>query len=295
METRTPIALITGSLGSGKTTLLQQVLQTPGPRIAILMNEFGEIAIDSKILQGKDIDIVELAGGCVCCSLTGEFELAVNEIIERFHPELIVVEATGVAESDALVFEVEDRMPNIRLQSVVCIVDAYAAIKYPRVGYAARTQLGSANVLLVNKTDLVAPGEIETVIVQVRKYNSAAVVIKTVRCAVPIEFILNPPDVQRVVPLPSPPSQEFESFVLASSRMLDPDRFGEFQISLHNVIFRAKGFVRFSDGNGYLFNYVAGQSELRPFETESTQLVFIGPSGGSDRDFIEKRFRECEV
>lgn len=295
METRTPIALITGSLGSGKTTLLRRVLEEPAGRIAVLMNEFGEIAIDSKIIQGKNIDIVELAGGCVCCSLTGEFEAAVNEIIDRVHPELIIVEATGVAESDALVFELEDRLPNIRLDAVVCIVDAYAAIKYPQVGYAARTQLAAADVLLINKTDLVAPDEIEVVVAQTRQYNTRAATIKTMRCAAPLSLVLNPPIAERSVPQPQPRSEQFESFALTSTRRLIPEKFEGFVLSLHNLIFRAKGFVQFSDGRTCLFNYVAGRAELEDFETETTQIVFIGPSACSHRSFIETRFRECEV
>jgi len=75
---RTPITLITGDLGSGKTTLLQHILAAVPDRIAILMNEFGEIAVDRKIIEGKNIRVAELDGGCVCCSLLGEFEAAVN-------------------------------------------------------------------------------------------------------------------------------------------------------------------------------------------------------------------------
>ncbi|HSR10255.1 MAG TPA: GTP-binding protein, partial [Thermodesulfobacteriota bacterium] len=78
---RTPITLITGPLGSGKTTLLRHILSSVPKKIAILMNEFGEIAIDSRIVEGKNIRIAELDGGCVCCSLQGEFEAAVNEIL----------------------------------------------------------------------------------------------------------------------------------------------------------------------------------------------------------------------
>jgi len=89
--------LITGSLGSGKTTLVRQILKKAVHRIAVLMNEFGEIAIDSKIIKGANIDIIELAGGCVCCSMTGEFEAAVREIIENIRPDFIIVEATEQA------------------------------------------------------------------------------------------------------------------------------------------------------------------------------------------------------
>ena len=92
---RTPITLVTGPLGSGKTTVLRHVLATKPAKMAIVMNEFGEIAIDTKVIEGKNVRIAELGGGCVCCSLLGEFEAAVNEIIQKVAPEMIIVETTG--------------------------------------------------------------------------------------------------------------------------------------------------------------------------------------------------------
>lgn len=74
MEARTPIAIVTGSLGSGKTTLLRHLIETVSKRMAILMNEFGEISIDNQIIEGNNIRMTELGGGCVCCSLAGEFD-----------------------------------------------------------------------------------------------------------------------------------------------------------------------------------------------------------------------------
>lgn len=181
---KTPIMLITGSLGSGKTTLLRRILDFAPFRIAVLMNEFGELAIDSRVIEGKNVDIIELAGGCVCCSMTGEFEAAVREIIEVIGPDFIVVEATGVAESDALVFEVEDNLPEVRLDSVVCIVDAYLGVRHPHVGYVSRTHIESAEIILINKADLVTPAEAETVETQVRKHNDRAAMLRTVNCCV---------------------------------------------------------------------------------------------------------------
>jgi G3E family GTPase len=130
---KTPVLLITGSLGSGKTTLLRHILESAPFRIAVLMNEFGEVAVDSRVISGKNVDILELTGGCACCSMTGEFEAAVKEIIEKIGPDSIVVEATGVAKSDALVFEVEDNLPEVRLDCVVCIVDAFVGTRFPHV------------------------------------------------------------------------------------------------------------------------------------------------------------------
>jgi acyl-CoA reductase-like NAD-dependent aldehyde dehydrogenase len=98
MDQQTPIALITGSLGSGKTTLLKSIIRMADQRLAVVMNEFGEIAIDSRIIQLENLQMVELAGGCVCCELTGELEEAVKELIDKASPDFIIVEATGVAE-----------------------------------------------------------------------------------------------------------------------------------------------------------------------------------------------------
>ena len=108
MAARIPITLITGPLGSGKTTLLRHILATRPAKIAIVMNEFGEIAIDTKVIEGKNVRISELGGGCVCCSLLGEFEAAVTEILEKVAPEIIVVETTGLAEPEALVFNIQE-------------------------------------------------------------------------------------------------------------------------------------------------------------------------------------------
>jgi G3E family GTPase len=295
MTLKTPIALITGSLGSGKTTLLWRILQEPPDRVAVLMNEFGEIAIDSKVIQGENIEIVELAGGCVCCSLTGEFEAAVREIIARVHPDLIIVEATGVAESDALVFEVEDRIPEIRLDAVICVVDAYSTIAYPQIGYAARTQLASADFLLINKMDLVTPEAAESVITRVRRHNPNAAILKSTRCDVPVEMLFSSPSETRSIPAPQPRAQLFDSFTYSSERRLDRDRFLEFVASLPKAVFRAKGFACFPDGSCLLLNYVAGRPEYEEFTAKSTQLVFIGPGLDPARQSILSRLHQCEA
>src|SRR5437870_8995254 len=102
MQLRTPITLITGPLGSGKTTLLRHILATHPAKIAVVMNEFGEIAIDTKIIEGKNIRIAELGGGCVCCSLLGEFEAAITEIIEKVDRKSTRLNSSHVATSYAV-------------------------------------------------------------------------------------------------------------------------------------------------------------------------------------------------
>ena len=295
MERRTPISLIAGTLGSGKTTLLRRLLSETGPRIAVLMNEFGEIAIDSRVVEGENVRIVELPGGCVCCSLTGEFEAAVEEILDTVRPEYIVVEATGVAEADALVLEVEERIRRVRLDSVVCVVDAYASARFPEVGYASRSQIATADVILLNKIDLVTPVEAEEAIARVRKFNSTASLLKTVRCAGDPFALFGMESRERRAPPASPYREErFESFSYSTGRLLDEDRFRDFTASLPPSVFRAKGFVQVADG-GLLFNYVAGRADFERFPSDGTQLVFIGPSLSADREEILGRLSGCEA
>lgn len=291
---KTPIVLITGSLGSGKTTLVRQILEKTLHRLAVLMNEFGEIAIDSKIIRGANVDIVELAGGCVCCSMTGEFEAAIREIVETIRPDFILVEATGVAESDALVYEVEDNLPEVRLDGVVCIVDAYLSIRHPSVGYTARTQIASSDIILINKIDLVESEEVAAVQGQVRKYNDRAVITGTVGCRVDHDLLFGMSSTSRPRSLPASSRTDFQSFAWSTGKMLDPDKFENLVADLPEQVFRAKGFIRVHDG-GRLFNYVAGRVDFEEFAAAGTELVFIGPGLDRVREDIAGRLRECEV
>ena len=294
MDLRTPIALITGSLGSGKTTLLRSILGEADRKLAVLMNEFGEIAIDSRILQGENVQIIELAGGCVCCELAGEFEAAVREIIETIKPELIVVEATGVAEADALAYEVQDNLPEVRLDSVINIVDAYACVAHPQLGYAARSQLKQADVILINKTDLIGDRDLEKIVGQVRKFNHSASIIQTARCRVDTRVLFGT-DVIRDRTMEAPHSlSAFESFTYTAERALDQDRFQQLVSKLPPEIYRAKGFLRTADRT-YLFNYVAGRTDFEEFSSCNTQLVFIGKHLGAAREDVLSRLRDCEL
>ena len=151
MKQKVPVSVITGYLGSGKTTLLKRILNTKR-KIAVLMNEFGEIGIDAVVVKGKDIDLIELEGGCVCCSLTGEFEAAIKEILKRVKPDVIVVETTGVAEPDAIALDLEE-IKGVRLEGIITIVDAFETSRFPSLGHTGKMQIQMADVLILNKVD----------------------------------------------------------------------------------------------------------------------------------------------
>jgi len=294
MKSKTPITLITGSLGSGKTTLLRHILDRTDRRLAVLMNEFGEIAIDSRVIEGEHIRIVELVGGCVCCELAGEFEAAVEEIIEKIQPEQIIVEATGVAEADALAFEVEENLPRVRLDSVICIVDAFASVKYPQIGHASRTHLRAADIVLLNKVDLVDPNSLDVIESSLRGFNDRALLFRTERCGIDTGLLFGSEVRRNPVPVVGHEKSGYQSFTFSSDLPMDQARFKEVVSGFPPAIYRAKGFVRCRDET-FLFNYVAGRMDLEPHPAERTELVFIGHRLDEVREEIRSRLTECCV
>ena len=294
MELRTPITLITGPLGSGKTTLLRHILAMRSAKIAIVMNEFGEIAIDSKVVEGKNVRIAELGGGCVCCSLIGEFESAVNEIIQRVEPDIIIVETTGLAEPEALVFNIQEALPQCRLDGVVSVIDADMLIRFPELGHTTRLQIEGADILLLNKIDLVAPQQIEPLETKLHEVNPSATLVRTERCQIDTELLFGIGRERKVAPPEHKHQPEFESFTFTSDKKFVHDCFERFADSLPASVHRAKGFVRFSEGV-QLFNFVAGRWDLEPFESTETQLIFIGKEIATQKSAVIEALKRCEL
>ena len=291
---RTPITLITGPLGSGKTTLLRHILTVQSGKIAIVMNEFGEIAIDTKVIEGKNVRIAELGGGCVCCALLGEFEAAVNEIIEKIAPERIVVETTGLAEPEALAFNIQEALPQCRLDAVVSVIDADMLIRFPELGHTTRVQIEGADILLLNKIDLIESGQIEPLETKLQEINPTAVIVRTERCVTDPEVLFGIGRERKIARPKHQHQPEFESFAVTSEKTFSRDCFEAFANGLPARIVRAKGFIRFADA-GQLFNFVAGRWDLEPFESDRTELVFIGRNVFAAKDAIVRALKKCEV
>jgi G3E family GTPase len=293
MQLRTPITLVTGPLGSGKTTLLRRILATRPAKIAIVMNEFGEIAIDAKTIEGKNVRIAELGGGCVCCSLLGEFEAAVNEIIERVEPDMIVVETTGLAEPEALVFNIQEALPQCRLDGVVSVIDADMLVRFPELGHTTRLQIEGADILLLNKIDLVEPQQIKSLETKLREVNPTAAIVRTMRCRIDPELLFGIGREKKVTPPEHKHQPEFEAFTFRSDKNFSRDCFERFADSLPPAVYRAKGFVRFAEGS-QLFNFVAGRWDLESFDYAETALVFIGKGILLDKSALVESLSKCQ-
>lgn len=166
--------VITGFLGVGKTTMLTNSVQHyfPDKKIAVIVNEFGDIGIDSKILTNVYSEVLEISEGCICCQLSEEFEKGVTEIIANYNPELIFVETSGASEPFPIYMSLQNL--GVTVEGVICVVDAKHFSAY-KENSTAKYQLGGANIIVLNKTDLVDETEAIEVECSIReikdKYN----------------------------------------------------------------------------------------------------------------------------
>ena len=271
---KVPISIISGYLGAGKTTLLKNILKNSKEKIAVIMNEFGEIDIDSKIIKGKNVNIAELAGGCVCCSLTGEFELAVNEVIEKYKPDLIIVETTGLAEPDALIFDIENELPQLKLDSIIALVDSEAFFKFP-LGKTGKIQIEMADIILLNKIELIDNKTIIKLENEIKKLNSKAVILKTKFADIDLDLLFGTYSKKSLNKNNHNHTENIDFFSFETDKNIDKNKFEDFIKKLPKEIYRAKGFIKLNN-KFYLFNFVAQKYSLDEFKTDKTQLVFIG-------------------
>ncbi|SHK41997.1 CobW family GTP-binding protein [Thermocrinis minervae] len=157
-----PSFVVTGFLGSGKTTFLINSVRRhfEGRRVAIVVNELGEVGVDGKILQGIYSDVMEIAEGCICCSLHAEFQKALSEIKEKFNPEILFVETSGAAEPFPVMLSLQSL--GCSVEGVACIVDSKNFLEY-KDDPVAKHQIGSSNILILNKIDLVSQDQLKQV------------------------------------------------------------------------------------------------------------------------------------
>ena len=164
-----PLTVLTGFLGAGKTTLLNRILTGDhGLRVAVLVNDFGSINIDAELVVGVESegDVINLANGCVCCNIRDDLVAAVTQVMTRAErPEYILLEASGVADPSgiALTFMDEGMRDRIRLDSIMCVVDAEQIFAAPEMMELKLRQVAFADMLILNKVDLVTPEEIERI------------------------------------------------------------------------------------------------------------------------------------
>ncbi|MEP0232058.1 GTP-binding protein [Roseibium sp.] len=191
-----PVTVLTGYLGSGKTTLLNRILtESHGQKYAVIVNEFGEIGIDNDLLVESDEEIFEMNNGCICCTVRGDLIRTVQNLMKRKGAfDAIIVETTGIADPAPVAqtfFMDDDVRAASKLDAVVAVVDARHVLQRLKDTAEAQDQIAFADVILLNKTDLVTKDELAAVEARIRSINPYAVCHHTERCAVDLKAVLD--------------------------------------------------------------------------------------------------------
>ena len=208
VQDKVPVTVLTGYLGAGKTTLLNRILSEPhGKKYAVIVNEFGEIGIDNELVVGADEEVFEMNNGCICCTVRGDLMRILDSLMRRKGKfDAIIVETTGLADPApvAQTFFIDENVGRkTRLDAVVTVADAKWLKDRLKDAPEAKNQIAFADVILINKTDLVSPDELSEVEARIRGLNPYAKVHKTERAKIPLNEVLgrNAFDLDRILDL----------------------------------------------------------------------------------------------
>lgn len=192
----TKIDIVSGFLGAGKTTLIKKMIEEAfqGQKIVLIENEFGEVGIDGGFLKDAGIEITEMNSGCICCSLVGDFDRNLKEVLEKFHPDRILIEPSGVGKLSDVMKSVIDleKERDVKLNALVTVVNAAKASKQMKaLGEFFNNQIEFATTVVLSRTQNVSQEKLELCVKQVQALNPKAAVITTPWDAITGEAILN--------------------------------------------------------------------------------------------------------
>ena len=283
---RIPATILTGFLGSGKTTLLNSLLRTRhGLKVAVIVNEVGEIGIDGKVVQGGET-FVELDNGCLCCALNADLDRVLQELRGRGGFDHLVIETTGLADPLPIgwIFSRPGLSDFYRLDAIVTVVDAAHLARAMAVAAEAELQIRRADLLVINKLDLV-DDQGAAALARVRQINDLAPTLKAEHGEVPWTLILGGAWSRPELPAPDPDSPHHHAPSLVSCAIpigagVDEAALEDLLADLPAEIYRAKGLLRSREGGWLLVNMVAGRIDITPVVPSRPPalgaLVFIG-------------------
>jgi G3E family GTPase len=314
-----PVTVLTGYLGAGKTTLLNRILsENHGRKYAVVINEFGELGVDNDLVVDSDEEVFEMNNGCICCTVRGDLIRIVGGLMKRRDKfDGIIIETTGLANPApvAQTFFVDDTVrARTRLDAIVTVVDAKHLPQRLVDSHEAADQIAFADVIVLNKTDLVTPAELETVEAAIRKINKFAVIHCAEKANVPIAALLDQGafDLNRV--LAHTPdfltddthehNEDVSSMSFEVARPIDPEKFnawiGGLLAEKGGDLLRTKGILSY-EGEDRRFAFQAVHmiadgdfiGRWKDGDPRVSRLVFIGRN--LNRPRLRRGFESCQA
>ena len=329
-----PLTILTGFLGAGKTTLLNRILNgNHGLRVAVLVNDFGSINIDAELVVGVESNVISLANGCVCCTIRDDLIETVMETIRRpERPEYILLEASGVADPSgiAMTFNGAALFDRIRLDSILCVLDAEQVFAAPEPQELKLFQMACADMIILNKVDLVDRDQVDTIKEWLDSRFHRYRLIEASHCTVPLDILLSVGRFDPADSVPSPlggerdgvrgesprckaplcdhlhhrhdwdHSDAFNTWSYETDRPFSLEALREAASKLPANIYRAKGVIYAADEpKRRAILQVVGRRVDISIENEwgerapRTRIVAIGAKGAIDNDSLLERFEQC--
>lgn len=311
-----PVTILTGYLGSGKTTLLNRILtHEHGKKVAVIVNEFGEVGIDNQLVIDTDEEIFEMNNGCICCTVRGDLIRIIGNLMQRRDKfDHLVIETTGLADPAPVIqtfFLDEELQAQMNLDAIVTVVDAKHIWQHWE-SEEVQEQVAFADVILLNKTDLVSPEELATLEKRIRGMNTIVKMYNTQYANIPMDQILGVEAFKLEKALEIDPEflneEDHEhddsifSFTITDSREIDLEKLNQWLGNLLQTqgpnIFRMKGILNVAgEKDRFVFQGVhmifEGQPDRpwKPEESRKNELVFIGRN--LDPEQLRKEFQTC--
>ena len=314
-----PVTVLTGYLGAGKTTLLNRILsENHGKKYAVVINEFGELGVDNDLVVDTDEEVFEMNNGCVCCTVRGDLIRIVGGLMKRRDKfDGIIIETTGLANPApvAQTFFVDDAVrEKTRLDAIVTVADAKHLPQRLDDSHEAEDQIAFADVIVLNKTDLVTPAELEEVERRIRAINRFAVIHRTERASLPIAEVLDRGafDLARV--LEREPNfleddehehnDDIRSVSFEVEKPIDPERFnawiGGLLATTGQDLLRTKGILAYAgDDRRFAFQAVHMIADgdfigrWKEGDPRRSRIVFIGRH--LNRPVLRRGFESCQA
>ncbi|MDW8396165.1 MAG: GTP-binding protein [Anaerolineae bacterium] len=322
-----PITILTGFLGAGKTTLLNRILRgNHGLRVAVLINDFGAVNVDAELVVGVEGETVSLANGCICCTIRDDLIKAVLNVLAREpQPEYIVIETSGVSDPYAVAqsFFLPALRPYVKLDSIITVVDAEHVLELRESQeMLAIDQVSAADIILLNKVDLVSPERVAEVKAWINECAPQARILETTFANAPLELLLDVGEYAAERLLHRAPrdvhtheageahdhdhehdhSLVFSTWGYTTDEPLSYDALADAVDALPPTIFRAKGIVNLKEvkDRRAIMHVVGRRAQLtigEPWQkrTPRTHIVVIGTHGGVDPAQLFALFDGCRA